>query len=206
MSRWFRFYAAAIRHPKVARLSDKDYRVWTELLAIACENNGFIPPLADLKHLLNRRLDHLSSSVDRLLSGGLIDVLEDGYEPHSWKERQYKSDTSTTRVQKHRRYRNVSKAVTETAPDTDTDTEVTVAKATGAGAPDPDKAFWDSAKAYLGASKGGLIGKWARDFGQTETAKAIALAQVERAVDPVAYIEKILRRGKLVGNEEAWAC
>lgn len=119
MSRWFRFYSEAIRDPKVARLADKDYRIWTELLAIACENEGHIPPAADLKHLLNRRLDHLLSALNRLVSGGLIDPLEVGYEPHNWSKRQYKSDTSTERVRKHRAERNVS----ETPPDTETDTE-----------------------------------------------------------------------------------
>ena len=64
----------------------------------------------------------------------------------------------------------------------------------------PDKVFWDSAKAYLGGSKASLIGKWVRDYGREETAKAIAAAQVERAVDPVSYISRILhKRG---GEEE----
>lgn len=206
MSRWFRFYSAAIRHPKVARLADKDYRVWTELLSIAAENDGHIPCLSDLKHLLNRRLDHLSSAVDRLVNGGLIDPLEDGYEPHGWNERQYKSDTSTERVHKHRSKRNVSAAVTETPPDTDTDTDVSVAKATGADA--PDKVFWDTAKAYLAnggvRNPGSLIGKWSRDFGRPETARALSEAQVERAVEPIAYVERILRKRQPTSAGEIW--
>lgn len=32
MSRWFRFYADAVRNPKVARLSDQQFRLWVELL------------------------------------------------------------------------------------------------------------------------------------------------------------------------------
>jgi hypothetical protein len=119
VSRWFRFYADAIRNPKVIRLSDKEFRLWVKLMAVASENEGHIPPLDDLKLLLSMRLDHLSSGVDRLISGGLIDLLSDGYEPHNWKKFQYKSDTSTERVTKHRAKRNVS----ETPPDTDTDTE-----------------------------------------------------------------------------------
>jgi hypothetical protein len=202
MSRWFRFYAAAIRHPKVARLADKDFRLWCELLSVAAENDGKIPPLDDLKHLLNRRLDYLKAGVERLLNGGLIDQLGDGYEPHGWKERQYKSDTSTERVRKHRRYRNVS----VTPPDTETETEVSVAKATGASA-DPDRDFWRNAKAYLGpyvggdAKAGSLIGKWCKGGRQPETARAISAAQVERAVDPVAYVEASLRRPAAVAGE-----
>ncbi len=119
MSRWFRFYAEAIRNPKVMRLSDKDFRLWVRLMAVASEAEGKIPPLDDLRHVLSMRLDHLSSGVDRLISGGLIDALADGYEPHNWAKFQYKSDTSTERVTRHRAKRNVS----ETPPDTEAETD-----------------------------------------------------------------------------------
>ncbi|HQS98088.1 MAG TPA: DUF1376 domain-containing protein [Novosphingobium sp.] len=72
---------------------------------------------------------------------------------------------------------------------------------------DPKRHFWESAKAYLGPAKGGLVGKWARDFGQDETAKAITAAQVHGAVDPVPYIEKMLRGGKRSGadvTDDGW--
>jgi len=119
MSRWFRFHSEAMRNPKVARLSDKEFRLWVELLSVASENDGVIPCLDDLKHILKRRLDHLSTGVERLISMCLIDVLEGGYVPHGWSKYQYKSDTSTDRVQKFRAKRNVS----VTPPDTDTDTD-----------------------------------------------------------------------------------
>lgn len=119
MSRWFRFHADAMRNPKVGRLSDKEFRLWVELLSVAAENDGLIPCLSDLKHVLKRRLDHLSTGVKQLISVGLIDALEVGYEPHNWSKFQYKSDVSTERVKRHREKRNVS----ETAPDTDTDTD-----------------------------------------------------------------------------------
>lgn len=191
MSRWFRFYADAMRHPKVARLSDNDFRLWCELLSVAAERGGKIPPIDDLKHLLKRRLDHLSSALKRLISGGLIDPLEVGYEPHGWSERQYVSDTSTLRVRKYRKKRNVS----VTPPDTEADTEYSISKDMGADAPqDADKIFWANAKAFIGGKNpGALIGKWNRDYGKAETAKAITAAQIERAVDPVSYIERCLR-------------
>lgn len=119
MSRWFRFYSDAMRDPKVAKLSDSDFRLWTELLSIACENDGIIPPLDDLKHLLRRRLDHLKRGVDRLIRGLLIEVLDECYTPVNWRKLQYISDTSTERVKKHRAKCNVS----VTPPDTETDTE-----------------------------------------------------------------------------------
>src|SRR6185369_840516 len=96
------------RNPKVARLSDSDFRLWDELLCVASENEGLIPPLDDLKHLLNRRLDHLSKGLKRLVDGRLIEALEVGYSPRNWNEKQYKSDTSTPRVQAFRAKRNVT--------------------------------------------------------------------------------------------------
>ena len=190
MSRWFRFYADAIRNPKVAKLSDSDYRLWTELLAVAAENDGAIPCLDDLKSVLKRRLDHLSRGLDRLIRAGLIDPLGGCYEPHNWNKFQYKSDTSTPRVTLHR-------AKVVTPPETETETEEEpLAKANG-HSPDSDKVFWDSAKAFLpGKNPGALIGKWCRDHGKAETAKAIGAAQIERADDPVGYIEGVLRKSK----------
>jgi uncharacterized protein YdaU (DUF1376 family) len=69
------------------------------------------------------------------------------------------------------------------------------------GVVDADKAFWANAKAYLGGQKyGGLIGRWCRDYGQRETAEAITAAQLERAVEPAAFIERTLRNTKRAGQ------
>jgi hypothetical protein len=110
---WFRFYSAALRNPKVAALSDRDFRLWVSLLAAASENDGRLPPAPELKHMLNARLDHLLAGLDRLISAVLIDALEHGYTPHNWTKFQYKSDSSTERVQRYRSGRNVS----ETPPE-----------------------------------------------------------------------------------------
>lgn len=108
MTKWFRFYADAMRNPKVAALSDRDFRLWVGLLSVASENDGSIPPAETLKRVLSMRLDHLYEGLKRLASSGLIDALATGYEPHNWSKFQYKSDTSTERVKKHRTERNVS--------------------------------------------------------------------------------------------------
>lgn len=189
MSRWLRLYADAMRNPKVIRLSDKDFRLWVRLLAVASENDGKIDGLDNLKHVLSMRLDHLSSSVDRLIKGGLIDVLEGGYEPHNWKKFQYKSDTSTKRVTAHRSKRNVS----VTPPDTETETEVPLPKGNGAK-PDPKKEFWDTATGYLGTKSRGMIGQWCKAHGQPETARAITESMLAGPPDPVAYINGIFRK------------
>ena len=144
--RWFRLYTDAMRHPKVIGLSDRDFRVWVNLLSIAADNDGLIPPVDVLKRLLNMRLDYLSTALKSLLKAGLIDPLtplkeglnepltplkglskaalddlsEVTFTPHNWNEKQYKSDTSTERVRKHR---EVKCNVSVTPPDTETDTE-----------------------------------------------------------------------------------
>ena len=73
-----------------------------------------------------------------------------------------------------------------------------VSKDTGASA-DSDKVFWATAVGYVGNRA--LVGKWCRDHGKTETAKAITAAQLERPVDPVAYIVGALRKAKANGQE-----
>jgi uncharacterized protein YdaU (DUF1376 family) len=78
--------------------------------------------------------------------------------------------------------------------DTQAHTRVPLDKSNGAA--DADKQFWESAKAYLGKSKSSLIGKWVRDFGKEATAAAITAAQIDRAVDPVEFIQARFR-GKL---------
>ena len=128
MSRWFRLYADATRNPKVAKLSDKHFRLWVNLLAVASENDGKIPSINDLRYMLNRRLDHLSTGVDRLISIGLIDSLADGYEPHNWTKFQYKSDTSNDRVTKYRKKCNVTVTPPDTEADTETDLSIKIDK------------------------------------------------------------------------------
>lgn len=199
-ARWFRFYADAMRHPKVARLNDAQFRLWVELLSVAAENDGRIPPADDLKHMLKRRLDHLLRGLDDLIRASLIDPLDHGYEPHGWKKRQYKSDVSTDRVRKYRAKGNVS----ETAPDTETETELPIPNGIGA-APDADKVFWANAKTYLSPhtkDPGKLIGKWIKDCGgdKSAVARAIGEAQVNRVVDPVGYISRLIHRQK-EGND-----
>lgn len=60
-----------------------------------------------------------------------------------------------------------------------------------------DAEFWDAAKEFLEPERknpGPLIGKWARDYGKSETAQAITRAQLDRPVQRIPYIEGILRK------------
>ena len=132
--RWFRFYSESLNDPKVLRLTDRQYRVWTQLLCIACDNDGLIL-VADLPILLRMKQDTIAKTVAVLITDGLFDhaASETFLTPHNWNGRQYKSDVSTDRVQRFRkRDRNVSETPSESdseqiqkqsRTETDTDTE-----------------------------------------------------------------------------------
>ena len=74
-----------------------------------------------------------------------------------------------------------------------TDKVIPLAKANGAEN-NSDTEFWANAKAYLGPKRASLIGKWIKDHGKDETALAITAAQVERAFDPVEFIQGRFRK------------
>jgi hypothetical protein len=98
------------------------------LLCVASQHDGILPPLADLAFTLRNTEDKITALLDDLVEKGLIDVTsDDRYTPHNWASRQYKSDVSNDRVQRHRqRKRNV----TATPPDqtrTDNRTEAVTA-------------------------------------------------------------------------------
>lgn len=125
MNRWFRYYEEALHDPKVLRLSDREFRVWVNLLCVASKCGGRLPPVSDLALELRMDEDAVRTVVERLVNGGMIDRCSGGpngthYAPHNWEKRQFKSDTSTERV---KRFRKRSRNVTETAPDTESDTE-----------------------------------------------------------------------------------
>lgn len=71
---------------------------------------------------------------------------------------------------------------------------------------DCEKVFWANAKGWLEASgktkaqAGSIIGKWLKDHGKPMTEAAINAAQLERAVDPVAYVAGYARRNAQPGG------
>lgn len=85
--------------------------------------------------------------------------------------------------------------------DTDNKQSIPLDKSNG----DPEKQFWDNAKAYLQphckGSPGALVNAWMRDNGKDMTMAAINAAQLERAVDPIAYAQGYFRRHKARAND-----
>jgi hypothetical protein len=225
MSRWFRHYAGMVRDDKLVRASIKSKQsiervvwVWSAILESAAEiDDGgryeidhdemarFLrcpaSKLADIEHAL--------VALDRVHEGTVA----------KWSNRQFQSDKSAARTKRYRDARKgagddrsgtsrdadvTSQERHRDAPETETETDTSVANATASPNPeaDPDKIFWDGAKAYLGKSKASKIGQWVRDHGREQTAAAIAAAQVERAVEPVSFIEGRFRRLARAGERE----
>lgn len=94
-SRWFRFYSEALNDPKILRLTDRQYRVWSQLLCIACENNGQIV-IADLPILLRMKDDTIAKIILSLITQGLFERIDGVLAPHNWQARQFASDNRDT--------------------------------------------------------------------------------------------------------------
>jgi hypothetical protein len=104
------------------------FRAWINLLCIASQNDGALPKIKELAFLLRIRPAKATVVVGHLRGAGLLDEIDGRIVPHNWKGRQYQSDNSTPRVQRFRKAkRNVSDAVSETAPDTDADSDTEMA-------------------------------------------------------------------------------
>lgn len=192
MTAWYRAFSETLNDPKVQTLPLDAFKAWHNCLYLASSMSsatGNIGTIEQIAFAFRETVSSVSSAFHPLLERGLLVTENETFHIVSWRKRQYKSDTSTERV---KRFRKRSRNVTETVPETDTD--IPLAKASDAGA-SSDKEFWANAKTYLNG-KGGLIGKWCRDYGKPETARAITAAQIERAVDPVPYIERVLRNGR----------
>lgn len=87
-------------------------------------------------------------------------------------------------------------------PPTPTPTLIPLSKDNGEVVPkiNPEKQFWTDAKAWLvergktEAQAGSLVGKWLKEHGKELTVAALNAGQLERAVDPVAYVTGYFRR------------
>ena len=111
---WFRMYHEMIDDPKISTLTDLQFRLWTELLCLACRvgkggdlgmNQGAI------RHQLRKKT---LKPFEALFEKELIRLSDKGNVVIAkWKNRQFESDTSTPRVRKHRWKNKASKKVIE---------------------------------------------------------------------------------------------
>lgn len=118
-SQWFRFYNDVLNDPKVQQLPPDLFKHWVNLLCIASKHDGVLPDLCDVTFALRCDETTVTTVLERLHNGGLIDRVNGGgngwrYAPHGWDKRQFKSDTSKERTQ---RYRDRRRDVTVTPPE-----------------------------------------------------------------------------------------
>ena len=101
---WFRFYVRTLNNPKVQQLAASDFKGWVNLLCLAKEYDGALPPVEDIAFRLRLSKRKAETLIKSLEFNGLID----GDRMHDWDEMQYHSDSSTERVKRYReRQRNV---------------------------------------------------------------------------------------------------
>jgi len=215
VSRWFRHYAGMMRDDKLVRAALKSKQsiervvwVWGAVLESAAEldtDGRYEVDSAEIAHFLRCKPAAIEAVLAALQELGRID----GEAVTAWGRRQFKSDRSNDRVTAHRQRvkqgGNVTGNVTPAIPErdgnspeteTETETEVPLANANGASA-DPDTEFWTTAKAYLSKAgvrnPGAVVGAWIRDHGKSETATALTRAQLERAVEPIPFVQGCFR-------------
>jgi hypothetical protein len=78
---------------------------------------------------------------------------------------------------------------------------------------DPEKVMFDQGRAFLAANAigdpkaGRLLGRWKGEFGAEAVIVALGKAQREGAIEPISYIEGVLRSGKRANDRGAggWA-
>ena len=131
--KWFRMYAEIIDDPKMKQLSDRSFRVFSYLLALAAEaEQGGAIPMAkeDIVWRLRISEKDLDTAINQLSKVGILDGSHPLQFIH-WSKRQYKSDDVTERTRRFKEKKNVCGNVPNakrgtfmgTAPDTDTDTD-----------------------------------------------------------------------------------
>lgn len=127
---WLRLHADLIHNPKLARLTDSQFRFWVHLLCVGSQDNGNLPPEDEIAFILRKSAANTRALLESLRVHRLLDVSETGMKLHDWNQWQFQSDVSTERVQQFRKRRgNVSETFQkhdETVPRaraTDTETE-----------------------------------------------------------------------------------
>jgi hypothetical protein len=107
MSRWWRAYDEAVDDPKLQLLSDSMFRAWFNIQCIASKNGGKLPAVASVAFTLRVKPEKASEIITRLCVAGLLDKTDDGFEPHNWTGRQYKTDAADpTAPERMKRYRD----------------------------------------------------------------------------------------------------
>ena len=121
--KWFRMYTDILDDPKMYEMMPKTFKIFTFLLAFCSEldNSGSISVTKNKpKWRLRLRKREWENAINELITLNIISVEGDVLTILNWNKRQYKSDSSTERVQRYRsKERNVTETLHVTPPDTD---------------------------------------------------------------------------------------
>jgi hypothetical protein len=105
MTRWFRVYDDLVDDEKVQMLSGDLVKALLNLWCLASKNGGVLPPMKAMSFKLRMKPQQVAAVIAELCEAGLIDRVDDLFQPHNWEKRQYKSDTDLTAAERSRRYR-----------------------------------------------------------------------------------------------------
>lgn len=156
---WWRAYSRMIDDDRLRLVAFEDRWHFVALCCLKCE--GLLDdqdPDLRMRRVavkMGLQLRDLEEVHRRLFEVGLID---ENMSPKAWDELQYKSDTSSERVRKHRAKTKASKVkrpcnVSVTAPETETDTETNKKERVRVSEyPDDFEEFWN---AWLSSGGGG---------------------------------------------------
>ena len=108
MSRWFRFYSGVIADAKAQMLPPELFKHWVNVLCIAAQNNGELPPVDVTAFMLGRMpVPKAAEILAKLHNAELLDKTEKSFKPHNWDARQYKHDRDDpTNTERQERFRN----------------------------------------------------------------------------------------------------
>lgn len=133
-NRWFRMYHEFATDPKVQMLSEADQRRYIMLLCLRCCNGDVTLHNETVTFQLRISNEQWAATKAVLLDRGLID--EDN-KPTAWAKRQYVSDSSKSRVSKHRAKLKRPCNVSVTPPDTDSESDTEADKVVCESAREP---------------------------------------------------------------------
>lgn len=215
MNRWFRFYNDALEDPKVQRLSGPLFKSWINCLCLASKHDGVLPPVEDIAFALRINEKTAQEVIDSLQGAGLIDETSNGYAPHNWDGRQFKSDVSTDRVKRFRkRQGNGHETLHETAPEQkqiQSRPKEPMLRMDAVASPLPVPVYTDSKHELWGEgvlillalgvpekSARSNIGRWLRDTREDphRVLGAIQRARDARIIDPVPWITRAIQTAK----------
>ncbi len=98
-NQWFRMYHEFATDPKVQMLSETDQRRYVMLLCLKCCNDDVTLHEDEVAFQLRISNEELQATKRVLVEKGLVG---EALQPTAWDKRQYKSDSSATRVARHR--------------------------------------------------------------------------------------------------------